>query len=96
MRARIRSRDVMVSLTRPNGLSALNMLPSTVVEVVPEGDEGGTTVGVRLSCGGETLVARLTRKSISDLALAPGRAVFAVVKSVSFAEDPRAGTIIKP
>lgn len=87
MRAHIRSRDVMISLTRPYGLSALNMLPGTVVEVVPAPDEAGTSVGVRLNCGGETLVARLTRKSVADLALEPGRAVFAVVKSVSFAED---------
>lgn len=84
MRARIRSRDVMVSLTRPDGLSALNMLPGTVVEVGPARDDGGTTIGVRLNCSGETLVARLTRKSVNDLALEPGQAVFAVVKSVSF------------
>ncbi len=31
----------------------------------------------------ETLVARLTRKSVNDFALVPGREVFAVVKSVS-------------
>ena len=34
--------------------------------------------------GGAALTARLTAKSVDRLALAPGRPVFAVIKSVSF------------
>jgi len=88
VRAHIRARDVMLSLERPAGLSALNVLAGEVIEVGgPEGQAGpdpGSSVEVRLACGDEILLARVTRKSAQALALAPGRAVHAIIKSVSF------------
>ena len=39
---------------------------------------------IRLDCSSAVLLARLTAKSVDRLALAPGRPVYAVVKSVSF------------
>jgi len=84
VRLRVRARDVMLALHRPEGISALNLLPGTVEAL--GGDEGPVAI-LRLRCGQATLVAQVTRKSIRDLGLAPGRAVFAVVKSVTF--EPR-------
>ena len=82
VRALVRARDVMLSLTRPHGISALNILPGTVVEL---GGGEGAWIEVRLRCGdGAHLLARVTRRSVEELALASGRPVFAVIKSVSF------------
>ncbi len=80
VRAYIRARDVMLSLTAPQDISALNVLAGEVAHIVPVGAQAD----VRLNCGGATLLARLTAKSVERLALAPGRPVYAVIKSVSF------------
>lgn len=81
VRVRVLARDVLISLTRPVGVSALNILPSMIVEIGQR--HSGGVVEVLIDCGGENLLARLTAKSIDALALAPGSAVHAVVKSVS-------------
>jgi molybdate transport system ATP-binding protein len=65
----------------PEGISALNILPGTVSAV---GAEEGPLAIVGLDCGGAMLVARVTKKSVQDLGLAPGRRVYAIVKSVAF------------
>jgi molybdate transport system ATP-binding protein len=80
VRVRIRARDVMIATTRPDGLSALNLLPGRVTALDGSG-EGSVAVG--LDCGGVRLTARLTRKSVDTLGLAPGREVYAVIKSVA-------------
>jgi molybdate transport system ATP-binding protein len=77
---RIRARDVMIATARPDGLSALNLLPGRVTALDGSG-EGSVAVG--LDCGGVRLTARLTRKSVDALRLAPGREVYAVIKSVA-------------
>ncbi|HWD60517.1 MAG TPA: molybdenum ABC transporter ATP-binding protein [Stellaceae bacterium] len=81
LRVRIRARDVMIALTPPENLSALNVLPGTVAEIAA-GD--GPIVQMRLDCGGEALVARLTRASVHRLGLVPGLKVHAVIKSIAF------------
>ena len=80
LRLRIHARDVMVSLTRPQGISALNVLSATVRSVTPG---TGPDVLVRLAVGQDHLLARITARSAKALALAPGNAVHAVVKSVA-------------
>jgi molybdate transport system ATP-binding protein len=80
VRVRIRARDVMIATARPDGLSALNLLPGRVTALDGSG-EGSVAVG--LDCGGVRLTARLTRKSVDTLRLAPGREVYAVIKSVA-------------
>jgi molybdate transport system ATP-binding protein len=80
VRVRIRARDVMIATTRPEGLSALNVLPGRVTALDGAG-EG--PVAIDLDCGGVRLTARLTRKSVDTLRLAPGREVYAVIKSVA-------------
>jgi molybdate transport system ATP-binding protein len=88
LRVRIRARDVMIALTPPENLSALNVLPGTVAEIAG-GD--GPIVQMRLDCGGEALVARLTRRSVATLGLIPGTKVHAVIKSIAFDQHSFAG-----
>jgi molybdate transport system ATP-binding protein len=80
VRVHVRARDVMLATERPSGLSALNVLPGTVVEV---GTGDGPVVAVAVDLGGERLLARITRRSCARLGLAPGRPVFAVLKSIA-------------
>ena len=89
LRIRIRARDVMIALEPPLGLSALNVLPGTVVEI---GHADGPIVEMRLDCAGEALIARLTRRSVETLGLTPGCPVYAVIKSIAFDHNTFAGT----
>ncbi|MGE4080286.1 MAG: molybdenum ABC transporter ATP-binding protein [Reyranella sp.] len=82
VRAYIRARDVMLSLQAPDEVSALNVLPGRIVDIAPTAN--GAQADIRLDCHGAILVSRITAKSVQRLALAPGRQVFAVIKSVSF------------
>jgi len=81
VRMQIQARDVMIALERPEGISALNVMPALVAEIGPMDASG---VGIKLDCSGEALVARLTRYSAERLGLRAGTPVFAIVKSVSF------------
>jgi len=80
LRVRIRARDVILAVTRPTGISALNVLAAEVERLVPI-EEGALEVQLRL--GGERLLARVTRRSGAALGLAAGREVFAVIKTVA-------------
>jgi molybdate transport system ATP-binding protein len=84
IRLRIRARDVMIATSRPDTLSALNVLPGRVTGVERIGDG---LAEVTLDCSGIRLAARLTLKSTDNLALAPGRDLYAVIKAVSFDRD---------
>ncbi|MEY4697795.1 MAG: molybdenum transporter ATP-binding protein [Pseudomonadota bacterium] len=84
LRVRIAAQDVMLSRARPEGLSALNILPGRV-SAVRMGEGPGALVQVAL--GEEHLLARITRRSAEALALEPGVAVHAVVKTVSVAQS---------
>ena len=80
LRLRIRARDVILAREPPVGLSALNCLPATVVEIGPLDQP---IVDVKLVCGGDFILARITRRSLRLLELAPGRAIHAVLKSIA-------------
>lgn len=84
VRIRILAQDVMLATTRPTGISALNILPATVLDI-RQGDGPGTLI--RLDMGGTAILARITRRSANLLSLAPGRPVFAVLKAVSVAQE---------
>jgi molybdate transport system ATP-binding protein len=81
VRLRIRARDVMVATIEPKGLSALNILPGKIAAIEPA---EGASVTVKIDCNGAAVMARITRQSRQALELEVGRAVFAVVKTVSF------------
>jgi molybdate transport system ATP-binding protein len=80
VRVRIRARDVSLALSRPTDASFLNVLSGTVRAV---GSEAGASVDVQLDVAGTPLLARITRKSVAALGIAPGRQVFALVKAVA-------------
>lgn len=80
----VRARDVMICLSRPLGLSALNILPARVIEVT---GIDAATVEAHLDLGGLRLRARLTRRSVGTLGLVPGIACHAILKSVALARD---------
>ena len=83
VRLRIRARDVILATARPEGLSALNILPVTVT-ALHEGAGPGVAVG--LAAGEDRLLARVTRRSARALGLAPGTRCHAILKSVSVAQ----------
>ena len=80
LRARVRARDVMLALDRPERISALNVLPATVVSVAA----GAADALVVLDAGGDRLLARVTRQTVAALGLAPGLSLWAVIKAVTF------------
>jgi molybdate transport system ATP-binding protein len=84
VRLRILAQDVMLATTRPQGISALNVLPA-IVQDIRSGDGPGALV--RLSLGTDRLLARITRRSVLALDLRPGTSVFAVLKAVSVAQE---------
>lgn len=83
VRLRVPARDVLIATEPPHGLSARNVFPGQVTTM----RETGASVMVEIDCNGAILAARVTRASARDLDLAPGREVFAIVKSVAF--DPQ-------
>lgn len=93
LRVRIAAQDVIVARQRPEGISALNILPAEVVALHLGSGPGAV---VQLRAGGELLLARLTRRSAEALALAPGLPVFAVLKSVAVAQSDVGGAITGP
>lgn len=90
LRLRILAQDVMLATQRPQGLSALNILPTTIAEI-RLGDGPGALV--RLNAGPDTLLARITRRSALALQLSPGQPVFAVLKAVSVAQENVGSTL---
>jgi molybdate transport system ATP-binding protein len=81
LRVRVRARDVVIAVQPPVGLSTLNALPGRVEAIAAD---GGPIAEIRLLCGQAPLVARVTRRSVDQLGLVPGRHVWALIKSVSF------------
>jgi molybdate transport system ATP-binding protein len=80
VRVRVRARDVALALAPPADASFLNVLEGTVTAV---SDRPGPLVDVTLAVGGAAIIARLSRRSCTRLALAPGRRAFALVKGVA-------------
>ncbi|MDF0697459.1 molybdenum ABC transporter ATP-binding protein [Rhizobium sp. MC63] len=80
VRIRIPSRDVMLATARPEGLSALNIVEGRIEQLVQDADG---TVEIRLDCGGDSILSRITALSCERLDLRPGKTVFAVIKTVA-------------
>jgi molybdate transport system ATP-binding protein len=80
LRLRIRARDLILADHEPTGLSTLNALPATVTRI---GALARPVVEVALLCGSDPLIARITRRSLHALALAPGTPCWAVLKTVA-------------
>lgn len=84
LRLRLDARDVMLMREVPQGISALNVLPATVLGIAAGPGSGAL---VRLDHQGQTLVARVTKRSVRALDLKPGLALHAIVKSMSVTQE---------
>lgn len=80
VRVRIAARDVSLCRVPPEQTSILNILPVTVIEVMPAG--AGQHL-VKLELQSHTLLARLSSRSVRDLNIVAGQSVYAQVKAVA-------------
>jgi molybdate transport system ATP-binding protein len=87
---RIPAQDVILSRAKPEGLSALNVFPATVM-AVRFGDGPGAIVQFR--AGEDVLLARITRRSAQALELVPGVDCFAILKSVAVSQSEVGGAV---
>jgi molybdate transport system ATP-binding protein len=78
------ARDVSLAREAPGHTSIQNVLQGTVETIEPDEHPGLALVRVRV--GTSAILARLTRRSVADLSLAPGQAVWAQVKTVALAD----------
>jgi molybdate transport system ATP-binding protein len=79
-RVAIRATDVALALARPSQHSVRTVLEGKVETIESDGPSASVTLTLK---GDGKLVASLTRKSADELGLAPGKDVFALVKSVA-------------
>jgi len=82
VRVRIRARDVALSLNRPEGISIRNILSGTIAEIREEPSTAFAEALVDI--GGARLRARITRATVAELNLVPGKAVYALIKAITF------------
>ena len=80
VRLRILARDVSLTLEHQTNTSILNIFAVVVDSII---EHSPSQVTVRLSAQGTPILARLTRKSASQLGLETGKPVYAQVKSVA-------------
>lgn len=80
VRLRVLARDISLALERPTASSILNILPVRVTALHPR---PGGFVSVLLEAGTEPLQARISRRSVETLGLAPGTEAYAQLKSVA-------------
>jgi len=78
---RILARDVSIALDHISGISSQNCLRATVDQLAD--DDHPALALARLNVGASPVVARLTRRSAAELALAPGQNVWVQIKAVA-------------
>ncbi len=91
IRAVMLARDVLLALTAPEGLSARNILPARLESLTPRAD--GTVLVALVLADGQRILSAVTRDAVEALRLAPGLALWAVVKSVAV-EGARGGGLM--
>lgn len=90
VRVHVEAQDVMIATRRPEGISALNVLPARVSTLRLGSGPGAL---VQLDVEGKLLLARITRRSAKALGLHEGAQVFAVLKAVSVAPQGITGRV---
>lgn len=88
VRVRVNASEVLIARSRPEGLSALNVLPTTITAI--RAGEGPGAI-ISLKAGSEHLLARVTRRSVRELDLAPGVPCFAILKALAIAPEDVGG-----
>ena len=82
VRARVPAQDVILSRAAPEGISALNVLPVSIVSI-EVGHGPGMVVGLRAN--GTQLLARVTKRSAQRLELKVGDPIYAILKATAIA-----------
>ncbi|HEY1506819.1 MAG TPA: molybdenum ABC transporter ATP-binding protein [Stellaceae bacterium] len=84
IRVRIRARDVVLASERPAHLSIRNAFAGKVIELAPP---RGPQIDLKLDIGSAAepvmLWARITQRACQEMQLAPGKPIFALVKTVA-------------
>jgi len=80
VRLRIAARDVSLTLSAPTDSSILNIFPATISELK---EDGTAKMIVKLDIQSVPVLARITKKSASALALEEGKLVYAQIKSIA-------------
>lgn len=78
----VHARDVALALSKPERTSLQNCLPVVVSDIIVSDD---AHMMIQCDVSGQTLFSRITKKSFEELKLKPGKAVFALIKSVALA-----------
>ena len=81
IRVRILATDISLTLTHHDDSSILNKLPVTVLDIIPDQDPAMALI--KLKTEQNTLIARLTYRSVDHLALTAGKTLWAQIKSVA-------------
>lgn len=81
VRALVKATEVALASHPVDGLSIRNQLPGTVGEVAT----GGAMASVKVDIEGGSLTAAITKDAASDLGLAAGASVVALIKSTEIA-----------
>ncbi|SEM67610.1 molybdate transport system ATP-binding protein [Syntrophus gentianae] len=74
------STDIILFKRHPEAISARNLLQCHVVDVF----ETGFRLGVELECGGERLIAEISRQAAEDLEIVTGIEIYAAIKASAF------------
>ena len=82
VRLSVRAGDVVVATTEPQNLSVRNVLRGSVHEIIDIPDSPFAIVSVDVA--GVHLKAQLTRQAVTELDLASGSPVFALIKTATF------------
>ncbi|MEU6709624.1 TOBE domain-containing protein [Streptomyces wuyuanensis] len=77
VRALVKSTEVALATLPVEGVSIRNQLPGTVTDVAT----GGAMAGVKVSVEGGELTAVITKEAVTDLGIASGKPVVALIKS---------------
>lgn len=80
VRLSIRARDVSLTLQKPEDSSVLNILPGVIIGIL---EDGPGWKMLQIGVGNSLFLAQITTKSYRNLGLAPGKQVFAQIKSVA-------------
>ncbi len=81
-RLSVRAGDVVIATMEPQGLSVRNMLSGHILSIRPQPESAFSMVSINIA--GATIKAQLTHHAVTELGLAKGMHVFALIKTASF------------
>jgi molybdate transport system ATP-binding protein len=79
LRVGVRAGDLLLATEKPNGLSARNVLPGTILRL----EQRDVIIAAMVDCGGTEFEVHLTLAARDALQLGPGKNVWVVVKTHS-------------